>query len=168
MNVEFPEWLARYQKPQVLAAGAILILVLILALAWTTWRWNITLDRMEMMEAQAAVGFLQAPSSTQTRRIDPRAGGLTGIDAGGFASRVDLSIAVNSDRFERFRIALSRDDGLAILHAERLAPDSNGDLHFGFNTSLLPDGIYRLRVEGYTRRGELEKYGESRLSIAGR
>jgi len=168
MNVEYPEWMGRYQKPQVLAGGAALILVLIVALGWTAWRWNIALDRMEMMEAQAAVGFLQPPSSTRTLRINPRAGGLAGIDAGGFASRVDLAITVNSDRFDRYRIALSRDDGTALLHAERLAPDSNGDLHLGFNTSMLPDGIYRLRIEGYTRRGELQKYAESRLSIGGR
>ena len=168
MNVEYPEWMGRYQKPQVLAGGAALILVLIVALGWTAWRWNIALDRMEMMEAQAAVGFLQPPSSTRTLRINPRAGGLAGIDAGGFASRVDLAITVNSDRFDRYRIALSRDDGTALLHAERLAPDSNGELQLGFNTSMLPDGIYRLRIEGYTRRGELQKYAESRLSIGGR
>ncbi|MBM2854589.1 MAG: hypothetical protein HW417_1517 [Steroidobacteraceae bacterium] len=168
MNVEYPEWMGHYQKPQVLAGGAALILVLALALAWTAWRWNMALDRMEMMEAQAAVGFLRPPSSTQTLRIDPRAGRLTGIYAGEMAQRIDLAIAVNSDRFDRFRIALSRDDGLAILHTERLAPDSNGDLHLGFNTSMLPDGIYRLRIEGYTRRGELEKYAESRLSVSGR
>jgi len=168
MNVEFPEWMSRYQKPQILAAGAALILVLVVALAWTAWRWNITLNRMEMMEAQAATGFLRPPSSTRTLRIDPRADGLAGIDAGGLPKRIDLAIAVNSDRYERFRIALSRDDGTAILHTERLAPDSNGNLHLGFNTSLLPDGIYRLRVEGYTRRGELERYAESRLSVGGR
>jgi hypothetical protein len=168
MIIEYPEWMAKYQKPQVLAGGAVLILVLVVALAWTAWRWNIALDRMEMMQAQAAVGFLQPPSSTQTRRIDPRAGGITGIDAGGLPSRVDLAIAVQSDRFERYRIALSRDDGTAILHAERLALDSNGELHLGFNSSMLPDGIYRLRVEGYTRRGELERYAESRLQIEGR
>jgi len=168
MNVEFPEWMAKYQKPQVLAGAAALILMLILALAWTAWRWNITMDRMEMMEAQAAVGFIRPPSSTQTLRIDPRAGGLTGIDAGGLARRIDLAIAVISDRYDRFRISLSRDDGTAILHTERLAPDSNGNLHLGFNSSVLPDGIYRLRVEGYTRRGELQRYAESRLRVGGR
>lgn len=167
MHVEYPEWVARYQKPQVLAGGAALILVLAVALVWIAWRWNIALDRMEMMEAQAAVGFLQPPTSTRSVRIDPRAGRLTGVFTGEFAQRIDLSIAVNSDRYQRFRIALSRDDGTAILHSERLVPDSNGDLHLGLNSSILPDGVYRLRVEGYTRRGELEKYAEAKLQIAG-
>ena len=168
MEIEYPEWMARYQKPEVLAGGAILVFVLVVALAWTAWRWNVALDRMEMMKTQAAVGFLQPPSSTQTRRIDPRAGRRTGIDAGGFASRVDLEIKVNSDSFDRFRIALTRDDGTSILHVERLALDSNSELHLGFNSSMLPNGVYRLRVDRYTKRGELEKYGESRLSVSGR
>ena len=168
MKVEFPDWMERFQTPRVLAAGAALILVLVGALAWTAWRWNIALNRLEMMQAQAAVGFLQPPSSTQTLLINPRGGSLTGIDAGGLPKRIDLSIAVISSRYARFRIALSRDDGTSILHTERLAPDSNGNLHLGFNTTLLPDGIYRLRIEGYTKRGELEKYAESRLSVGGR
>ncbi len=168
MNIEYPEWMARYQKPEVLAGAAALILVLALAFVWTAWRWNVALDRMEMLNAQAAEGFLRPPSSTQTLRIDPRGGGLAGIDAGGLPKRIDLAIAVISDSYERFRISLSRDDGTALLRTERLAPDSNGNLHLSFNTSLLPDGIYRLRVEGYTRRGELERYAESRLRVGGR
>jgi hypothetical protein len=168
MNIENPEWMAKYQKPQVLAGAVLLILALAVALVWTAWRWNIALSRMEMMEARAAVGFIQPPSSTRALLVDPRAGGLTGIDASGLPKRVDLAIAVIGDRYDRFRISLSRDDGTAILHTERLAPDSNGNLHLGFNTTLLPDGTYRLSIEGYTRRGVLEKYAESRLSVGGR
>ena len=168
MQVEYPDWMAKYLKPPVLAAGAILILALIIALIWTSWRWNVALDRQAMMEAQAAEGFLRAASSTQSIRIDARAGGLTGIDAAGLPQRIDLSIAVISDRFDRYRLSLSRDDGTALLHTERLAPDSAGNLHLSFNTTLLPDGIYRLRVDGYTRGGEMEKYAQSRLSITGR
>jgi len=168
MNVEFPEWMAKYQRPEVLAGGAVLILVLVLALCWTAWRWNIALDRFEMLQQQAAVGFLRAPSSTRTLRIDPRAGRLTGIDAGGLPQRIDLVIAANTDRYERFRLALARDDGTALLRTERLARDSNGDLHLSFNTTMLPDGMYRLSIEGYTRRGELLPFAEARLRLGGR
>lgn len=168
MNGEYPEWPAKLQRPPVLAAGAILILALAIALIWTAWRWNVALDRQAMMEAQAAEGFLRAASSTQSIRIDPRSGRLAGVDAGGLPQRIDLSIAVISDRYDRYRLSLSRDDGTALLHTERLAPDSAGNLHLSFNTTLLPDGIYRLRVDGYTRGGRLEKYAQSRLSIAGR
>lgn len=168
MHVEFPEWMTRHQRPEVLAGGAVLILVLALALCWTAWRWNIALDRLEMLQQQAAVGFLRAPSSTRTVRIDPRAARVTGISAGKMPQRIDLAIAVNTDRYERFRLALARDDGTALLRTERLARDSNGDLHLSFNTSLLPDGMYRISIEGYTRRGELQPFAEARLQLAGR
>ncbi|MDH4258735.1 MAG: hypothetical protein OEW16_00385 [Gammaproteobacteria bacterium] len=168
MNIDYPEWLAKYQKPGVLAGGVVLVLALVIALAWTAWRWNVALDRMEMMEAQAAEGFIRPPSSTQALRIDPRAGRLATVNAGGMPKRIDLAIAVVSARYDRYRVSLSRDDGTALLHTERLAPDSNGNLHLSLNTSLFPDDLYRLRIEGYTRRGELEKYAESKLRIAGR
>lgn len=168
MNIEYPEWMARYQKPEVLTGAAVLILVLALAFVWTAWRWNVALDRMEMLKDQAAEGFLRPPSSTQTLRIDPRGGGLAGIDASGLPKRVDLAIAVISDRYDRFRVVLLTEDGTALLHAGRLALDSNGNLHLSFNSTLLPNGIYRLRIEGYTRRGDLERYAESRLRVAGR
>jgi hypothetical protein len=168
MKVEFPDWMAAYLKPQVLAGGALLILALGLALGWTAWRWNVALDRMEMMQAQAAEGFIRPPSSTQALRIDPRAGRLASVDARGLPKRIDLAITVISDRYDRYRISLSRDDGTALMHAERLAPDSNGNLHLSLNTSLLPDDVYRLRVEGYTRRGDLQRYGESKLRVQGR
>ena len=168
MNVEYPEWMARYQQPQVLAGGAVLILVLVLALAWTAWRWNIALDRMEMMEAQAAVGFLRPPSSTQTLRIDPRESRVIGIDGGGFLQRIDLLIGANTDSYKRFRVSLLRDDGTFVLHADRMVRDSNSDLRLSLNTSLLPNGRYRIRIEGYTRGGELQKYAEAKMQVAGR
>jgi len=168
MNVEFPEWMVKYQTPQVLAGAAALILVLALALVWTAWRWNVALDRMDMLQAQADEGFLRPPSSTQTIRIDPRSGRLTRIESGDdLPQRIDLVIAATTNRYERFRLSLAREDGTAIMHAARLARDSNGDLHLGFNSTLLPDDIYRLRIEGYTRGGELKPFANAALQISG-
>ena len=168
MEIEYPEWMAKYQKPEVLTGGALLIFVLVVALVWTAWRWNIALDRMQMMQAQAAVGFLQPPSSTRTLRIDPRAGGVTGIDAGGLPQRIDLLISMKTDRYELFRISLLRDDGTALLHAERLARDSNDDLRISLNSTLLPNGTYRIRIEGYTWRGQLQPVAEAQFQLMGR
>jgi hypothetical protein len=168
MNVEFPEWMAKYQKPQVLVGAAVLILVLALALGWTAWRWNITLDRMEMMEAQAAVGFLRPPSSTQTVRIDPRAARIARIGVAGLPQRIDLLIAVATDRYVQFRVSLLREDGTALLHAERLLRDSNGDLRISLNSTLLPNGSYRIRIEGHNWRGELQPVAEAQFQLMGR
>ena len=40
-----------------------------------------------------------------------------------------------------------RDDGTLVLHADRMVRDSNSDLRMSFNTSLLPNGRFRLRIE---------------------
>ena len=168
MNVEFPEWMAKYQKPQVLAGAAALVLVLVVALAWTAWRLSIALDRTEALEAQAAEGFLRPPSSTRTLRIDPRAARIARIDVAGLPQRIDLLIAAATDRYEQFRVSLLRDDGTALLHAERMLRDSNGDLRISVNSTLLPNGMYRIRIEGHNWRGGLEKYAESRLRVSGR
>ena len=75
-------------------------------------------------------------------RVDPRTGQLVSVDSGGFPQRIDLLIAARTDRFERFRVSLVRDDGTLVLHADRMVRDSNNDLRLSLNTSILPDGKY--------------------------
>ena len=144
------------------------MLMLVIALIWVVWRWGIAEERFEMMEKKAAEGFLQAPSSTRTVRIDPRNGQLVSVNSGGFPQRIDLFIAVRTDRFERFRVSLVRDDGTLVLHADRMVRDSNNDLRLSINTSILPDGKYLIRVDGYTRGGEMERFAEARMQVMGR
>ena len=75
---------------------------------------------------------------------------------------------MRTDRFERFRVSLVRDDGTLVLHADRMVRDSNNDLRLSINTSILPDGKYLIRVEGYTRGGEMERFAEARMQVMGR
>ncbi|HEU0225603.1 MAG TPA: hypothetical protein VFR29_09220 [Steroidobacteraceae bacterium] len=168
MQHEVPPWLEKLQQPRVLAGIAGLVLVLVLALIWIAWRWGIAEDRYEMLQQQAAVGFLQAPSSARSVRIDPRQSPVVGIGGGGFPQRVDLMIAAATSNYDRFRISISRDDGTLVLHADRMARDSNNDLRVSFNTSLLPAGRYRIRIEGYARNGDLQPFEEVSMQVAGR
>jgi hypothetical protein len=156
------------QQPGVLAGAAGLVLLLAIAVCWTAYRWNIAEDRLEMLERQAAEGFIQAPSSTLTVRIDPRAARVAGIDAGGLPRRIDLRISTKTDRYDLFRVSLLRADGTALLHAERLARDSNDDLRVSFNSTLLPNGRYRIRIEGHTWRGDLQRVAEAQMQVVGR
>lgn len=169
MQASAPDWKARLRQPAVLAGGAAAtMIVLAVALGWTAWRWHIAADRLAMLERQAAEGFLQPPSSTRPIRIDPRSRRVANVDAGGLPARIDLRIAVRTDRYELFRLSLQREDGTAVLHAERLARDSNGELRLSFNSTLLPNGRYRIRIEGYTWRGELQPVEEAWMQIVGR
>jgi hypothetical protein len=168
MQTELPPWLEKVQQPKFLAALAGLLLVLLLTLIFVAWRWSIAQDRFEMLEKKAAEGFVQAPSSTRTVRVDPRAARLVSIHSGGFPQRIDLHIAAVTRNYERFRVSFLRDDGVLVLHADRLVRDSNNDLRLSFNTSILPDGPYLIRIEGYKRDGTMERFAEARMQVVGR
>lgn len=169
MPMQFPPWLETIRQPKVLAGIGGLVLMLLIALVWVVWRWGIAEDRFEMLQEQAAQGFLQAPSSTRTVRVDPRAGRLVSVNSSGFPQRIDLLIGAQSERYERFRVSLVRDDGTLVVHADRMARDSNNELRLSFNTSILPNGSYLIRVEGYTRSGAgMERYAEAQMQVVGR
>lgn len=168
MQHEVPPWMEKLQQPKALAGVAGLILVLVLVLIWVAWRWGIAEDRYELLEKKAAEGFLVAPSSTRSVRIDPRQSRVVGVGGGDLPQRVDLMIAAVTSNYDRFRVTIMRDDGTLVLHADRMVRDSNSDLRLSFNTSLLPAGRYRIRIDGYARRGELEPFEEASIQVTGR
>lgn len=169
MQTHYPPWLETIRQPKFLAGAAGLLLALVLALVWVVWRWGMAEDRHAMLQEQAAQGFLQAPSSTRNLRLDPRgAARSASIDGGGFPQRLDIYLAARTDLYDRFRVSLLRADGILLLHADRLTRDSNNDLRLSVNSSVLPNGQYLLRIDGYPRRGEPERFAEARLTVTGR
>lgn len=168
MHDEIPAWMVKFQQPRVLLAGLGLILILVPVLIFMFWRLGVAGDRYEMLENRAAEGFLQAPSSTRSVKLDPREPRRVSINAGGFPQRIDLFVNARSSRYALFRATILRSDGILILHADRMTRDSNYDLRLSFNTSLLPDGEYAIRVEGYARNGELKRLSEARMLVSGR
>jgi hypothetical protein len=92
------------------------------------------------------------------------------VTAGGgdFPERLDFLLNARSERYARFRVGLLRDDGTLLMHADQLVRDSNLDLRLSLNSSILPQGAYVIRVEGYARGGKLERFAEARLTVLGR
>ncbi len=165
MPTEISPWIERL-KPHRLAIGAaVLIFALAVALAWVAWRLGVAEDRMAMLQAQADAGFLKAPTTSRTVRIDLRAPGTVSVGGGEFPERVDLRVNARSERHARFRASLARDDGTLLFHADQLVRDSNQDLRLSLNTSILPRGDYELRVEGYGRGGKLERFAEAKIRV---
>jgi hypothetical protein len=166
MHTEISPWIERI-RPHRLAIGiGAGMLLLAVALAWVAWRWGVAEDRMALMQKQAEAGFLQAPSSNRTVRLDLRAPGSIAVGGRDFPERIDLRMNARSGRHVRFRVSLLREDGTLLLHAEQLVRDSNQDLRLSLNSSLLPVGRYLLRVEGYGRGGKPEPFAEAAL-VAG-
>jgi hypothetical protein len=168
MHTEISPWIEKLKEHKVVVGTSTALVVLLVALVWVAWRWDVAEDRLEMLEQRAAAGFLQAPSSTRSLRIDLRAPRQVAIDGGGFPQRIDLLINARTRQFARFRVSLVRADGTLLVHADQMVRDSNNDLRLSFNTSMLPDGRYEIRVEGYARGGRRERFGEAPLQVSGR
>mgnify|MGYP001027540140 FL=1 len=156
-----PAW---WQERRVAIGAAVAIVALALACAWLAHRAGIARERMELLEAQAAEGFLVPPSTTRTVAVDLASGRTIGL-GGGTPERVEVRIGARSNKFNLFRVALARDDGTAVLHFDRLQRDSNGEIRFALNSTLLPPGSYTIRVEGFTWRGETVPVGTFGLTV---
>ncbi len=111
MHTEISPWIERL-KPHRLAIGiGAAMFTLVVALAWVAWRWGVAEDRMALMQKQAEAGFLQAPSTNRTVRVDLRTPGTVSIGGGDFPERIDFLLNARTDRYARFRVSLLRDDG---------------------------------------------------------
>ncbi len=51
-------------------------------------------------------------------------------------------------------------------HFDRLQRDTNGEIRFALNSTLLPPGDYSIRVEGFTWRGETTPLGTIAMTVA--
>ena len=120
MHTEISPWIERLSPYRLAIAAGGAFLLLLVALGWVAWRWGVAEDRMALMQKQAEAGFLQAPSSTRTVRVDLRAPGAVSVGGRDFPERVDLRLNARTDRFARFRVSLLREDG-TLLAARRAA-----------------------------------------------
>jgi len=156
-----PAW---WQGRRVVFGAAAAIVVLLVACLWFATRAGIARERMELMEAQAAAGFLAPPSTERSVRVDAGSGRSISL-GGGAPERLEVRIDARSNRFNLFRVAIARDDGTAVLHFDRLQRDSNGEIRFALNSTLLPAGRYTIRVDGFTWRGDTVDVGWVGLTV---
>ncbi len=168
MPTEISPWINRLKEHRLAVGAATALVILLVALVWVAWRWGIAEDRMAMLQKQADAGFLQAPSSNRTVRVDLRTPATVSVGGGKFPERIDFLLNARTDRYARFRVSLLREDGTLAFRADQLVRDSNLDLRLSLNSSVLPQGGYVLRVEGYGRRGAMQPYAEARMRVTGK
>lgn len=152
-----------WQDRRVAIGAAIAIAVLALACLWLAGSASVARERMALLEARAEEGFLAPPSGTRTLRVP--LGGSAAL-GGGAPERVELRIEARSNTYKVFRVSIGRDDGTSVMYFDRLQRDTNGEIRFALNSTLLPPGAYTIEVEGFTWRGETEPFGSVRLRVA--
>lgn len=160
LGVKPPWW---HDRRVALGAAAALV-ILVIACAWLAISAGIARERMAMLEARAEQGFLAPPSTTRTARVSLESGGNLKL-GGGAPERLEIRIEARSNKYNQFRVSVLRDDGTAVLHFDRLQRDTNGELRFALNSTLLPPGGYVLRIEGFTWRGETEPVGRIHMTV---
>lgn len=79
---------------------------------------------------------------------------------------LELRLPVGYAEFLTFAVIMDKVDHGRVLLVERIAPDSNKELVLSVNSSALGPGEYRLRLQGYTWRGERIDVGWVRLQVA--
>jgi hypothetical protein len=67
---------------------------------------------------------------------------------------LELHLPVSYSEFLTFAVTIEKVDHGRVLVVERIAPDSNKELLLSLNSSAFGPGEYRLRLQGYTWRGD--------------
>ena len=78
---------------------------------------------------------------------------------------LELRLAVGYSPFLAFAVIMDKVDHGRVLVVERMAPDSNKELRLSLNSSAFGPGEYRLRLQGYTWRGDRVDVGWVRLQV---
>ena len=78
---------------------------------------------------------------------------------------LELHLPVGYSEFLTFAVTVDKVDHGRVLVVERMAPDSNKELLLSLNSSAFGPGEYRLRLQGYTWRGDRVDVGWVRLQV---
>jgi hypothetical protein len=80
---------------------------------------------------------------------------------------VDLTVPVAYAQFNTFALTIDKVDQGRMLVLQRLVPDSNHDLRVSLNSTAFGPGEYRIKLQGYTWRGQRIDVGWVRLVVDG-
>lgn len=78
---------------------------------------------------------------------------------------IDIHLPVGYSEFKVFGVTIDKVDAGRVLLVQRMVPDSNRELRLSLNSSAFGPGEYRLRLQGYTWRGQRIDAGWVRLVV---
>ena len=156
-------------RPVIIGVAGIAVFLLILAIVALRASSHARADAEEA-RAQVRTLTLRAVSGEQSLRLEPnRRSWSTGPDAviawPEPPQLLQLYVPIGYTEFSTFALVVDKVDYGRVMVLERLMPDSNRDLRIGLNSSAFGPGEYRLRVQGYTWRGQRLDIGWIRLQV---
>lgn len=170
-TVEFvesePEWWQRRGFVLALAAALLLLLTLTIAARVASHR-----DRALAVAAAEQLKVVTLRPATQVRavRITPNPRSWSAAPDATLPwpeppELLELYLPVAYSDFKVFAITLDKVDVGRVLDLQRVSADSNRELRVSLNSSALGPGEYRLRLQGYTWRGQRVDAGWVRLIV---
>ena len=168
-DAEPPE-LAWWQTRPFVAGLAVACVAL--AVLAVTSMMNASRDReaARVAAAREQTLTLRAINSVRTLRITPNprswsAGPDLALAWPEPPQLLELRLAVGYSTFPAFAVIVDKVDHGRVLVAERMTPNSNKELRLSLNSSAFGPGEYRLRLQGYTWRGDRVDVGWVRLLV---
>ncbi|NJD31834.1 MAG: hypothetical protein FIB04_08110 [Gammaproteobacteria bacterium] len=162
--------LAWWQRPA--AVGSIAALAMLLAVATLVSQVAAHRDRDAAAAAEARVRSLTLRASTAEHalRIAPNPRSWSAMPDATIQwpeppELLDLYLPVGYSDFTTFGLTIDKVDVGRVLVVQRMAPDSNRELRLTLNSSAFGRGEYRIRIDGYTWRGDRAEAGWVRLVI---
>jgi hypothetical protein len=161
------EW---WQKPiAAIALAAVATLLLALAVAS---QLQARRDRAHAAALETRVKTLTLRASTAERalRIAPNPRSWSAEPDAVIAwpeppQMLELYLPVAYTDFTSFAITIDKVDHGRMMIVQRTMPDSNRELRLSLNSSAFGPGEYRIRIEGYTWRGQRVDAGWVRLVV---
>jgi hypothetical protein len=113
---------------------------------------------------------LRAPTRDRSLKIRPNPRSWSAAPDASIAwpeppEMIELLMPVGYAHHRVFAITIDKADQGRMLLLQRVTPDSNGDLRISLNSSAFGPGEYRLRLQGYTWRGQRVDVGWVRLTV---
>jgi hypothetical protein len=168
-GAELPELAWWQTRPFV--AGLAVVCVALAVLAVTSMM-NASRDReaARVAATREQTLTLRAISSVRTLRITPNPRSWSASPDLTLAwpeppQLLELHLAVGYSSFPAFAVIVDKVDHGRVLVVERMTPNSNKELLLSLNSSAFGPGEYRLRLQGYTWRGDRVDVGWVRLQV---
>ena len=159
-----------WQRPvAVVALAGLAALLLMVAIAS---QFGVHRERAAALTlaTQLKTATLRAPTRDRSLRVVPNPRSWSAAPDASIAwpeppEMIELFMPVAYSRYSVFAVTIDKTDQGRMMVLQRVAPDSNGDLRISLNSSAFGPGEYRLRLQGYTWRGQRVDAGWVRLNV---
>lgn len=163
---DLPWWQRTWAVAALAATAAVLLLIAILSLV------RASRDRELAGELEGRVKVLTLRAATQERVLrvapNPRSWSATPdatIRWPEPPELLDLHLPVAYSEFKVFAVTIDKVDSGRVVLVQRMVPDSNRELRLTINSTAFQPGEYRIRLQGYTWRGQRVDAGWVRLVV---